>query len=157
MAIALAKPPAKPAAKPTRRAPAPIERLIARVPAALPQVPYRRELAERVQFLLDALREEEGPDATISRDSLAGLVAFLAAHPTLRRPSLTASDEGILVAEWRASARQQLVVRYLSPTQVRYALFVPEGDGMSCHHGTASPTALLRLLTVTGADVWCRA
>lgn len=84
----------------------------------------RELIANRLKELLVDYQEDYGQ--SLDAESLRTFITFMASHPELRRPILTATPEGNLFGEWKDQGRTRYVgVHFLPTRQVRYVAYRP--------------------------------
>lgn len=91
------------------------------------QIRDRIRLANRVDELLEAFREEEG-GRVFSVDSLRGLISFLETNPALKLPSVTITPNGEFYASWKQGPDRIFSVQFLNSHSVRYVVFAPSAE-----------------------------
>ncbi|MDP3496721.1 MAG: hypothetical protein Q8R84_03520 [Candidatus Nitrotoga sp.] len=101
--------------------------------AALQDLRSRVDIHERVSIVhrLETLMEDFQDDygRALDADSLRTFIDFLSQYPKLKKPSITANENGILFAEWKnEDGRRSLGVLNLPMHQVRFAAFRPDAS-----------------------------
>ena len=82
-------------------------------------------IAKRLEILLEDFQGDYG--RCLSTESLRSLIALLSLHPMLRRPMITASENGNLSVEWKSEdGRQFLGLQMLPMRQIRFFTFRPD-------------------------------
>ena len=79
----------------------------------------------RLLSLREMLREEEGPSAEFSLDSLRAFLAFLRQIPGVRQPSITLTPEGEVYARWKDEGVRLFAIHFISGETVRFVAFRP--------------------------------
>jgi hypothetical protein len=87
---------------------------------------YRERFARRLEFLLDALEEEEEPLVEASPESLRQMLLFLEALPEFRCPTVTVTPFGTFRAQWRADPTRHFAVDFMPDGQARFVVFAPD-------------------------------
>ena len=87
---------------------------------------YRERLARRLEFLLDALDEQEEPLAEDSPESLRQMLLFLEALPDFRCPTVTVTPFATFRAQWQGHPSEHFAVDFVSDGQVRFVVFAPD-------------------------------
>lgn len=85
---------------------------------------YGRQLANRVEELSHLLRDDYEGRVEISAMSLYYLIAFLEAHSEIRRPSVSVTPHGLLIAQWRDAEGQRLSVHFSAEGSARAFLLI---------------------------------
>lgn len=80
---------------------------------------------DRVFYLREMLKEEEGPGADLSPDSLRAFLAFLHQVPGVKRPNLALTPEGGVYAQWKGNKGRLFAAHFLSGDTVRFTAFRP--------------------------------
>ena len=86
---------------------------------------YADRLARRLTELLDAIKEENSEELSISIESLNGFYEFIKANPNLVYPRLTLTPDGDIYTQWRESANKIFSAHFLSKGDVRFVIFKP--------------------------------
>ena len=95
-----------------------------------------KKIRPRVEYLYEVALEEEGQEP-LSSDSYLGLVSFLNGIPTLSLiPVLVLTYEGNIVAEWRRSPDEKLVLQFLDSFNLKFVFFYTD---------SYDPTKILRI------------
>jgi len=83
------------------------------------------KIAARLAALREMLKEEEGPEADISTESLRALQLFLQAAGSVRSPEITLTPEAEVYLRWKAGRDRLFAVHLVNGRMVRYAIFAP--------------------------------
>ncbi len=119
------------------------------------ELPFGRQLANRLEFLIEAEREQYPLEWQFSESSLIGFLEFLEEHPRLHYPDVSLSPDGLLLAQWRETSTRNAVLEFEDTGQVQFVLFAPSVLGVARISGVTSPDRALRTLEEHGAGRWC--
>lgn len=100
-----------------------IQQLLRRLRATA-EIPYRERMALRIEQLLEAYKEDmEG--RVFSADSFSDLIAFLAAAPNLKYPTITLTRGGDFYLSWKQGKTHVFSAQFLKTKQCRFVIFRP--------------------------------
>lgn len=91
-----------------------------------PRLIYRERLARRLEFLLDAMKEEGEAWNVDSPESLRMMLLFLQAVPNFRCPTVTVTPSATFRAQWTVEPNRHFAVDFLPDGQVRFVVFCPD-------------------------------
>lgn len=81
-------------------------------------------IAKRLEALLDDFQDDYG--RCLDTESLRTFIALLSLHPELKRPVITAAENGNLFAEWKSEdGKRFLGLQLLPMLQVQFVTFQP--------------------------------
>ncbi len=83
------------------------------------------KIVARLKALRAMIKEEEGPEADISTESLRALQLFLQAAGSLRPPEITLTPEAEVYLRWKAGSDRLFAVHLVNGRMVRYTIFAP--------------------------------
>lgn len=85
----------------------------------------RESIVHRLETLLVDFQDDY--DRALDANSLRTLIALLSLYPKLKRPSITADENGNLFAEWKSEdGKRSLGLLILPMRQVRFVAFRPD-------------------------------
>lgn len=82
-------------------------------------------IVDRLHCLRDMVKEEEGPEAEISPDSLRGLLVFLRLAGDYHPPQISLTPEGDVYLRWKAGKERLFSVHIQNDKLVRFVAFCP--------------------------------
>lgn len=88
-------------------------------------------LVSRLGFLRGVLKEEEGPHADLSPESLRGLLLFVLRLVRVRLPEISLTPECDVYLRWKKDTSRLFAVHFLGHRMVRFVAFAPNPR----HHG----------------------
>ncbi len=91
-----------------------------------PRLRFRERLATRLQRLVEISREEQPEQAPPALASVKGLIAFLAANPGLRYPTVVLTPDGNVRVEWREDPNHHFAIEFLDDVDARFVVFSPD-------------------------------
>lgn len=80
-------------------------------------------IVARLKALRAMIKEEEGPEADISTESLRALQLFLQAAGNIRPPEITLTPAAEVYLRWKAGQDRLLAVHLVNDRMVRYTIF----------------------------------
>lgn len=89
------------------------------------EVPYCETLALRLSELFDDSKEEFPYGPGIRLSSLRNFYNFLKMNKTLKRPAVSLSPDFNIYASWKGSDSEVFSAHFVSDTDVRYVVLVP--------------------------------
>lgn len=116
-------------------------------------IPEHEALANRLEVLLDAYKEDYGE--SLNAESLRTFSVFMCQHPMMKRPIITATPDGNLFAEWKGEeGRRYLGVQFLPTSQVTYVAIRPNPQHAPLRIRISGQATADQLLTeLSGHDV----
>lgn len=121
-------------------------RTILRELRSMEAVRERDLIADRLETLLEDFQGDYG--RSIDTESLRTFTAFLSLYPNLRKPIITAADNGNIFAEWKSEdGRKFLGLQMLPMCQVQYVAFCPNTRYPQLRKNTAGVTSVEQLFT----------
>jgi len=121
------------------------------------RIAFRERLADCLEALQSAIREDDPAGAGVSPESIENLHAFLRRHSRLKRPSLTVTPAGDLLAEWKAGPDKDFSVHFLPTGMARFVVFAPDPAGGPKPvriWGISSVVSLMRTVRPHGIHRW---
>lgn len=92
-------------------------------------VEFAQELADRLNSLFEAAKEEDPDEVPISPESLSNFIGFLQKTTNLRRPDVVLTPSNEICAQWRTAPNRHFSVVFLPSGETRYVIFTPNlGD-----------------------------
>lgn len=104
---------------------------------------YGKELADRLQALANDVVEDYDGAIEISFVSTSNLVSFLQKNVRVRRPSLSATPNGTIVATWHSINQKKMTAHFLDDGNLKFFVSSPN---------PRHPEQLVRITGVTTAD-----
>lgn len=101
------------------------------------------KIVARLKALRDMLKEEEGPVADISSESLRALQLFLQTAGKVCPPEVTLTPQAEVYLRWKAGRDRLFAVHLVNGKMVRHAIFAPN---------TRYPRCVRRLSGIEAAD-----
>jgi hypothetical protein len=90
------------------------------------QLKYCERLARRLEFLLEAMEEEEKGWTEDSPESLRRMLLFLNNVPSFRYPVVTITPSATFRAQWTADEKRHFAIDFLPSGEVRFVVFSPD-------------------------------
>lgn len=104
----------------------------------------RESIAKRLEVLLEDYQNDYG--RSLNAESLRTFVALLLQHPQLRRPAITAAENGNLFVEWKTEDRKRFLgLQMLPMNQVRFVAFRPDAKHPHLRNSTSGITSVEQL------------
>ena len=88
-------------------------------------VEFAQELADRLNSLYEAAKEEDPDEVPISPESLSNFIGFLQETTNLRRPDVVLTPSNEICAQWRTAPNRHFSVVFLPSGETRYVIFTP--------------------------------
>lgn len=115
-------------------------------------------IVKRLEVLLQDFQDDYG--RCLDTESLRTFIALLSLHPNLRRPVITAADNGNLFAEWKSEdGKRFLGLQMLPIRQIRFVAFRPDAKYPQLRNHSSGITPADQLFTdLASYDVlaWAR-
>jgi hypothetical protein len=102
-----------------------IEQLIRSIRDASPLI-YRERLSHRLEFLLNAMKEEGEEWNEDSPESLRVMLLFLQNVPDFRYPTVTITPSATFRVQWAADRNRHFAADFLPDGQVKFVVFCPD-------------------------------
>jgi hypothetical protein len=121
-------------------------------------IAFSKRLADRIQFLLEASKEECPDEGTISPESLKNFVSFLQSVPNLKYPDVVLSPDKNIFTQWRTAPNRHFSVEFLPTDDVRFVIFAPDPkhpDKINRMSGIVSVDSLMQTVQPLGVLSWC--
>ncbi len=106
---------------------------------------WSQKVAERLLYLMNAAHEND-PPSEIRLASLQQFYEFLAAHPTIKCPSITINPTGNLIARWKGPLEQLFSMEFSGGETVPYVVFKRDTRRNGNIERTRGQTALDRVV-----------
>lgn len=102
-----------------------IEQLIRSIRDASPLI-YRERLSRRLEFLLNAMKEEGEKWSEDSPESLRMMMLFLQTVPDFRYPTVTITPSATFRIQWTVDGNRHFAADFLPDGQVKFVVFCPD-------------------------------
>ena len=119
---------------------------------------FSKQLANRIQFLIEASKEEYPDEVAILPESLKNFVSFLQSVPNFRYPDVVLSPVKNICTQWRTAPNRHFSVEFLPTGDVRFVIFSPDPmhpDKTNRISGIVSVDSLMRTAQPHGIQSWC--
>ena len=119
---------------------------------------FSKQLANRIQFLFEASKEEYPDEVAILPESLKNFVSFLQSVPNFRYPDVVLSPVKNICTQWRTAPNRHFSVEFLPTGDVRFVIFSPDPmhpDKTNRISGIVSVDSLMRTAQPHGIQSWC--
>lgn len=104
----------------------------------------RDSIAERLEILLEDYQDDYG--RSLDAESLRTFIALLLQHPQLRRPAITAAENGNLFVEWKTEDRKRFLgLQMLPMNQARFVAFRPDAKHPHLRNSSSGVTSIDQL------------
>ena len=90
------------------------------------KVDYAQQLADRLEFLVDAAKEERADENSILPESLKNFLSFIQSTTCLGYPDVVLSPSKNIRAQWRNGPNQHFAVEFLETGEARFVIFSPD-------------------------------
>ncbi len=123
----------------------------------LSSLPYGRDLADRLDFLLEAVIDEGEQWQDCSGASLRHMLQFLEAVPNFRAPQITITPAATFRAQWTRDETAHLAVDFLADGMVRFVVFRPDPRRKGKVHrmsGISSWDGLIEVVDTLNVSRW---
>jgi len=87
---------------------------------------YRERLSNRLEFLLDAMKDEAEEWRKDSPESLRQMLLFLGTVPHFRYPPITITPSATFRIQWAAVRNRHFAADFLPDGQVKFVVFCPD-------------------------------
>lgn len=121
-------------------------------------ITFAKKLASRIQFLIEASKEEYPNEVAIFPESLKNFVSFLQAEPNLKYPDVVLSPAKNICTQWRTAPNRHFSVEFLPTGDARFVIFSPNPrnpDKTNRISGIVSVDSLMRAAQPHGILSWC--
>ena len=118
---------------------------------------YRERLARRLEFLLDAMKEEEESWNDDSSESLRNMLLFLQTVPDFLYPTVTVTPSATFRAQWTIEPSKHFAVNFLPSGEVQFVVFWPDSrhrDRIQRMSGIASRENLMNVVKPCKVHQW---
>lgn len=113
---------------------------------SLTAVREQETIVKRLEALLEDFQDDYG--RCLDTESLRTFVALLSLYPELRRPVITAAENGNLFAEWKTEDGKRFLGLQLLPMhQVRFVAFRPDTKYSQLRNHSSGITSVDQLFT----------
>ena len=89
---------------------------------------FARQLASRLEFLVEAAREEYPDEVAILPESLKNFISFLHSGADLKYPDVVLSPSKNIRAQWRAAPNRHFAVEFLATGDAQFVVFSPDSN-----------------------------
>ena len=90
------------------------------------QLAHRESLSRRLEFLMDAMKDEAGEWQQGSPESLRQMLLFLGTVPHFRYPTVTITPSATFRIQWADDRNGHFAADFLPDGQVKFVLFYPD-------------------------------
>ena len=90
------------------------------------KVDFARQLADRLEFLLEAASEEYPEEVAILPESLRNFVSFLQSAPDLKYPDVMLTPSRNIRAQWRTAPNRHFAVDFSATGNAQFVVFSPD-------------------------------
>ncbi len=121
------------------------------------KVPFARRLAKRLDYLVEASREEYPHQAPMVPESLRDFINYLQSIPNVRYPSVVLTTNGNIRLEWRKARNHHFAVEFLGDGNVRFVVFAQDPkhpERTTRVSGLTSADSLLSIVQPYGVFDW---
>jgi len=121
-------------------------------------ITFSKRLANRIQFLIEASKEEYPDEVAILPESLKNFVSFLQAKPNLKYPDVVLSPSKNIRAQWRTAPNRHFAVEFLPTGDAHFVIFTPDPkhpDKTNRMSGIVSVDSLMPTAQPQGVLSWC--
>lgn len=118
---------------------------------------FSKQLADRLEFLFDASKEEYPEEVAILPESLRNFVSFLQSATNLRYPDVVLSPSKNIRAQWRTGPNRHFAVEFLPTGDAHFVIFTPDPmhpDKTIRMSGLASVDSLMETVQPHGVLTW---
>lgn len=89
-------------------------------------ISFSKQLADRLEFLFDASKEEYPDEVAILPKSLRSFVGFLQSAKNLNYPDVVLSPSKNIRVQWRAGPNRHFAVEFLPTGDTHFVIFSPD-------------------------------
>jgi len=87
---------------------------------------FSHQLADRLEFLLEAASEEYPDEVAILPESLRNFVSFLQSGPDLKYPDVMLTPSKNIRAQWRTAPNRHFAVEFSATGNAQFVVFSPD-------------------------------
>ena len=87
---------------------------------------FAHQLANRIEFLLEAAREEYPDEIAILSKSLRNFIGFLQSEKNLKYPDVMLSPSKNIRAQWRIASNRYFAVEFMVTGNAQFVVFSPD-------------------------------
>ncbi|NQU80052.1 MAG: hypothetical protein HQ543_00865 [Bacteroidetes bacterium] len=120
-------------------------------------IPNSERLANRLNSLFNAAKEEDPDSPGISVDSIHSFYHFLQKHTNLKYPIITLTPDNDIYASWKGGLNQVFSVHFVSNENTYFVIFKPNENNPErkiISYGTDTADTLLKTVASTGICDW---
>lgn len=125
---------------------------------SLLNISYAKRLADRIQFLFNASKEEYPGEVAILPESLRCFVGFLQSAANLKYPDVVLSPSKNICAQWRTGPNKHFAVEFLPTGDAHFVIFTPDPihpEKTIRMSGIVSVDSLIQTTQPHGVLSWC--
>ena len=89
-------------------------------------ISFSKQLADRLEFLFDASKEEYPDEVAILPESLRSFVGFLQSAKNLNYPDVVLSPSKNIRVQWRTGPNRHFAVEFLPTGDTHFVIFSPD-------------------------------
>jgi hypothetical protein len=89
-------------------------------------ISFSKQLADRLEFLFDASKEEYPDEVAILPESLRSFVGFMQSAINLKYPDVVLSPSKNIRAQWRTGPNRHFAVEFLPTGDAHFVIFSPD-------------------------------
>jgi hypothetical protein len=118
---------------------------------------FSKRLADRLEFLFDASKEEYPDEVAILPESLRSFVGFLQSAKNLNYPDVVLSPSKNIRVQWRTGPNRHFAVEFLPTGDAHFVIFTPDPmhpDKTIRMSGLASVDSLMETVQPHGVLTW---
>ena len=104
---------------------------------------FAQQLADRLEFLLEAASEEYPDEVAILPESLRNFVSFLQSAPDLKYPDVMLTPSKNIRAQWRTAPNRHFAVEFSATGNAQFVVFSPDPN---------HPESIIRLTGLVSID-----
>jgi hypothetical protein len=130
-----------------------VRELIAHVRTS-PNIHFAEKLGNRLEALLEVVKEESPDKLVFSSDSLRNFVTFLQSQSHLKYPDVVISPSGNIRAQWSTAHNRHFAAEFFPNEDVRFVIFAPRPDRTLRLSGIASVNTLMETVEPHGVLNW---
>ncbi len=89
-------------------------------------ISFSKQLADRLEFLFDASKEEYADEVAILPESLSSFVGFMQSAKNLNYPDVVLSPSKNIRVQWRTGPNRHFAVEFLPTGDTHFVIFSPD-------------------------------
>lgn len=133
-----------------------VQQLIFRIRISI-SIPNNERIANRLNSLFNAAKEEDPDSPGISSDSIRSFYHFFKKYTNLKYPIITLTPDNDIYASWKGGQNQVFSVHFVSEEDTRFVIFRPNKNHPErkiISYGTDTVDTLLATVTFSGIWDW---